>query len=160
MRPAPMADQAGQSRVAKQPTFITMIRMSTSPSSLAEPRLLISRSALLHNISVLRAAAAPGTKLCAMIKANAYGHDAYLVADALVNFTGPTGQEAPAVDALGVATIDEAAALPAAPANVPILIFQPVENAFVASQRPRIEYAIQNEWHLMLCSKSAADDVA
>ena len=134
--------------------------MSVMTTTLAEPRLLISRSALLHNVSVLRSATAPGVKVCAMIKANAYGHDAHLVCDALVNFTGPKGQEAPAVDALGVATIDEAAALPEVPANVPVMIFQPVENAFVASQRPRIEYAIQNDWQLMLCSKSAADDVA
>lgn len=127
------------------------------PTTLAEPRLLVSRTALLHNVSVLRAAA-PNAKVCAMIKANAYGHDAYLVADALVNFSGEKGQEAPAVDAVGVATIDEAAALPQLP--VPLLIFQPVENAFVASQRPRIEYAIKSDWHLMLCSKSAADDIA
>ena len=121
--------------------------------------MLISRSALLHNVSVLRAAA-PGKKVCAMIKANAYGHDAWLVADALINFSGPAGEEAPVVDAVGVATIDEAAALPVLPSQVPLLIFQPVENAFVATQRPRIEYAIRHGWHLMLCSKSAADDVA
>ena len=125
----------------------------------AEPRMLISRSALLHNVSVLRAAA-PGKKLCAMLKANAYGHDAWIVADALVNFSGPNGEEAPVVDALGVATIDEAAALPELPAKVPLLIFQPVENAFTPTQRPRVEHAIRNDWHLLLCSKSAADDVA
>jgi alanine racemase len=124
--------------------------------TLVEPRLLVSRAALLHNISVLRSAA-PGARVCAMVKANAYGHDAFLVCDALVNFSGE-GREAPVVDALGVATIDEAAALPVVP--VPVIIFQPVENAFVASQRPRIEYAIEHDWHLMLCSKSAADDVA
>ena len=121
--------------------------------------MLISRSALLHNVAVLRAAA-PGKKVCAMIKANAYGHDAWLVADALVNFSGPGGEEAPIVDAVGVATIDEAAALPELPSNVPLMIFQPVENAFVATQRPRIEHAIRHGWHLLLCSKSAADDVA
>lgn len=121
--------------------------------------MLISRSALLHNVSVLRAAA-PGRKVCAMIKANAYGHDAWIVADALVNFSGPNGEEAPVVDAVGVATIDEAAALPQMPARVPLLVFQPVENAFAPSQRPRIEHAVRNDWHLMLCSKSAADDVA
>src|SRR5688572_8176717 len=82
--------------------------------SAAEPRMLISRSALLHNVSVLRAAA-PGKKVCAMIKANAYGHDAWIVTDALVNFSGPNGEEAPIVDAVGVATIDEAAALPEMP---------------------------------------------
>jgi alanine racemase len=140
--------------VGRHPPLIYHVPM---PSSAAEPRLLISRSALLHNVTVLRAAA-PGAKVCAMIKANAYGHDAHLVADALVNFSGERGQEAPAVDAVGVATIDEAAALPQLP--VPLLIFQPVENAFVTSQRPRIEHAIQSDWHLMLCSKSAADDVA
>ena len=130
-------------------------------ASATEPRLLISRAALLHNIRVLREAASgpnQAPKICAMLKANAYGHDAALVADALVNFSGPTGQEAPAVDAIGVATIDEAAQLPQLP--VPTLIFQPIESAFSPAQRPRIEYAIRNDWHLMLCSKSAADDVA
>jgi alanine racemase len=127
-------------------------------SSSAEPRLLISRSALLHNVSVLRKAAGANVKVCAMIKANAYGHDAAMVADALCNFSGGSGQEAPAVDAIGVATIDEAAALPQL--AVPTLIFQPVENAFIGPNRPRIEYAIRHGWHLMLCSKSGADDVA
>jgi len=130
--------------------------MSFSTAS-TEPRLLISRSALLHNVAVLRKAAG-GAKVCAMIKANAYGHGAALVADALTNFSGPTGQEAPVVDAIGVATIDEAAELPQL--SVPTIVFQPVENAFSPSQRSRIEYAVRHDWHLMLCSKSAADDVA
>ena len=123
-----------------------------------QPRLLISRSALLHNVSVMRARLRPGVKVCAMIKADAYGHGAFIVADALTNFSGPKGEEPPIVDALGVATIDEAAALPQSP--VPILIFQPVENALISPQRERIEYAIENDLHLMLASKSAADDVA
>lgn len=122
------------------------------------PRLLVSRSALLHNVRVLRSRLRPGVKVCAMVKANGYGHDACLVADALTNFTGPAGQEAPAVDMLGVATIDEAAALPRA--VVPIMVMQPVECAFVGAQRERIELAVRNGWHLTLCSKSAADDVA
>src|SRR4051812_4991650 len=123
------------------------------------PRLLVSRSALLHNVRVLRSQLRPSVKVCAMIKANAYGHDAGLVADALTNFSGPSGQEAPAVDMLGVATIDEAAALPA-PLVVPVMIFQPVECAFVGAQRERIELAVRSGWQLTLCSKSAADDVA
>src|SRR5688572_7035615 len=148
-----LAGQYNRRRIAIK---LTAMALLCSP---AEPRMLISRSALLHNVSVLRAAA-PGKKLCAMLKANAYGHDAWIVADALVNFSGPSGEEAPVVDSLGVATIDEAAALPELPAKVPLLIFQPVENAFTATQRPRIEHAIRNDWHLLLCSKSAADDVA
>lgn len=129
--------------------------------SATEPRLLISRAALLHNVRVLREAASHGgvvPKVCAMIKANAYGHNAALVADALCNFSGPAGEEAPVVDAIGVATIDEAIELPQL--AVPTLIFQPVESAFSPAVRTRVEYAIRNDWQLTLCSKSAADDVA
>src|SRR5439155_19575560 len=111
-----------------------------------------------HNVAVMRERRRPGVKICAMIKADGYGHNAALVADALVNFSGPKGQEAPVVDAIGVATIDEAAALPQL--AVPTLVFQPVENALVAPQRERVEYAIRNDWQLTLASKSAADDVA
>ena len=57
-----------------------------------------------------------------------------------------------------MATIDEAEALPALP--VPTIVFQPVENALVAPQRERVEYALANDWQLVLASKSAADDVA
>lgn len=130
----------------------------SSVGTSSEPRLLISRAALLHNVKVLRAAAGGTAKICAMIKANAYGHDAAMIADALCNFSGPAGQEAPVVDAIGVATIDEAAALPEL--AVPTLIFQPVENALIGPNRGRIEYAIRQNWQLMLCSKSAADDIA
>src|SRR5215207_3724918 len=100
----------------------------------SEPRVLISREALLHNVGVFRRSLPAGTKLCAMIKADAYGHGAQLVADALCNFTGDDAGS-PAVDALAVATIDEAAALPVA--DVPTLIFQPVENGFLGGQRAK-----------------------
>ncbi len=123
----------------------------------SEPRLLISRAALLHNAGFFRRALPAGTKLCAMIKADAYGHGASIVADALMNFAGE-GAGAPAVDMLAVATIDEAAALPVV--DVPILVFQPVENAFLGGQRSRLELAIRSGWVLTLCGKSAADDVA
>src|SRR5688572_9769532 len=102
----------------------------------SDPRLLISRSALLHNVAVFRRSMPAGTKLCAMIKADAYGHGAALIADALCNFAGE-GAGAPSVDALAVATIDEAAALPAS--DVPMLIFQPVENAFLGGHRAKLE---------------------
>ena len=123
----------------------------------SDPRLLISRSALLHNVAVLRKALPPGTKLCAMIKADAYGHGAELVADTLCHFANAT-TGSPAVDALAVATIDEATLLPGG--EVPVLIFQPVENAFLGSQRAKLELAIRRGWILTLCGKSAADDVA
>jgi alanine racemase len=123
----------------------------------SDPRLLISRSALLHNVGVIRKALPAGTKLCAMIKADAYGHGAHVVADTLCHFAGVT-TGAPAVDALAVATIEEAALLPVN--DVPILVFQPVENAFLGGQRAKLELAIRSGWILTLCGKSAADDVA
>ncbi|HEV2295607.1 MAG TPA: alanine racemase [Tepidisphaeraceae bacterium] len=123
----------------------------------SDPRLLISRSALLQNVGVFRRSLPAGTKLCAMIKADAYGHGAAIVADALCHFGGAT-TGSPAVDALAVATIDEAAALPVT--AVPILVFQPVENAFLGGQRASLELAIRSGWTLTLCGKSAADDVA
>ena len=102
------------------------------------------------------AGAGAGVKICGVVKANAYGHDATIVADTLCNFTGAS-TEAPAVDALAVATIQEALALPSVP--VPIMIFQPVENALMEG-RKLVEEAIGRGWILTLTSKAAADDVA
>src|SRR5437660_12779448 len=85
--------------------------------SVGEPRVLVSRRALLHNARLVRRRLAPSTKLCAIIKADAYGHGAGLVADVLCHYSdAPPGAPAdPAADALAVASLDEAAALPAAP---------------------------------------------
>jgi alanine racemase len=129
--------------------------------SLGEPRLLISRSALLHNIAVLRHHLAPGVKLCAMIKADAYGHGAAIAADALANLAGAdaTGAGSPAADQLAVATIDEAAQLPA-DVTLPITVMRQVEHAFLGRQREAIELAIRRGWTLTLASPAAADDVA
>jgi alanine racemase len=124
---------------------------------LGESRLEVSRTALLHNISLLRRQIPTAAKLCAVVKANAYGHDASIVADTLCNFTG-AGAEAPAVDALAVATIPEALALPHV--DVPIMVFQPVENALIGEGRKLIEEALSRNLILTLTSKSAADDLA
>ena len=102
--------------------------------TLGEPRLLISRSALLHNAALIRRAVAPGTRLCAILKADAYGHGATIVADALCNYS-TDASEGPAVDAIAVANIDEAAALP--DVKVPIIVFRPIENAFLGRQRSK-----------------------
>ena len=127
--------------------------------TLGEPRVLISRAALLHNVAVLRQAITPGVKLCAIVKADAYGHGAALVADALCNFgNGSTGAEGPAVDALAVATFDEAEALP--DYGVPLMVLRPVENTFMGRQRLKLEAAIRSGSVLTLCSPAAADDVS
>ena len=109
--------------------------------TMSEPRLLISRSAIQHNARLLRRVAGPEVKLCAIVKADAYGHDARLVADALCNFAMEDASDAPAVDQLAVASIDEAADLPEV--SVPVMVLRPIENAFVGRQRAAIAYAIR-----------------
>src|SRR3954453_2675044 len=92
--------------------------MDTRHSAAAEPRVVVSRAALLHNAAVVRRQLPAGARLCAIIKADAYGHGAAAVADPLCNYSpdgtdGTDGTDAPAADALAVANLDEAAALPA-----------------------------------------------
>jgi alanine racemase len=125
--------------------------------TLGEPRLLISRSALLHNAALIRRTVPPGTRICAILKADAYGHGAHIVADALCNFSSDAS-DSPAVDAIAVANIDEAAALP--DVKVPVIIFRPLENAFLGRQRSKLDEAIRNGWVLTLCSAAGAEDLA
>ncbi len=124
---------------------------------LADPAVYISRAALLHNVAVVREALSENTKICAIVKADAYGHGSEIIVDALTNFSHE-GAEAPAVDALAVASIDEASALPAN--NLPVLVLRPIENAFLGHQRAAIEHAVKSGWVLTLCSPAAANDVA
>lgn len=126
--------------------------------ALGEPRVLVSRAALLHNAGLIRGAVGPDTKVCAIIKADAYGHGASIVADALCNFSQDGGSDRPAVDALAVASIEEADAL--GDVGVPVIVFRPVENTFMGRQRLKLEAAIRSGWVLTVCSPAAADDVA
>jgi alanine racemase len=73
----------------------------------------IDHSALRHNLAHLRAHTQPGTKICAVVKANAYGHGATEVARTLVD----AGAEH-----LAVITLDEALALREAGIRAPILL--------------------------------------
>ena len=77
----------------------------------------ISCAALRHNVEVLKAAAG-GTSLCAIVKANAYGHSAVLVAKAL------TGM---GLAFWGVTTIAEALELRKHGVRKPILLLRPLE---------------------------------
>lgn len=125
--------------------------------TLGEPRALISRSALLHNAALVRRAVPRGVRLCAILKADAYGHGAGIVADALCNYSA-SESNAPAVDALAVANVDEAGLLP--DVKLPILVFRPLENAFLGRQRGKLEEAVRNGWVLTLCSCAGAEDLA
>jgi alanine racemase len=126
-------------------------------STVGLPRALISRDSILHNLKIIRRALAPGTKVCAMIKADAYGHGARIVADTLTNFSFE-GQEGPAADALAVATLDEAWGL--GPVAVPVHVLRPVENVYIGRERQRLEMAAREGWILTVGSVEAASDLA
>ncbi|HSV16028.1 MAG TPA: alanine racemase [Tepidisphaeraceae bacterium] len=126
--------------------------------ALGEPAAHISRSALLHNAGVIRRAVGQDVKICAIVKANAYGHDAQLVIDTLANFSADGASDSPPVDAFAVADLDEAAELP--PVPQPLLVLRPVENVFLGRQRAKIELAIRQGWLLTVANAAAADDIA
>lgn len=79
-----------------------------------EAQLGISRQALHHNLRCVRAAA-PYARVLAMVKADAYGHGATLVAETLAESDG-----------FGVAFLEEALALRAAGVQQPISILEGV----------------------------------
>src|SRR5262249_28360820 len=112
-----------------------------------QSRLLISRQALLHNVRLIRRMLAPRTKICAMIKADGYGHGADIVADTLCNYAYDN-LPSPLVDMLGAACLEEAANL--AETSLPILVFRAVENVYVGPARDAIEHAIRNRWILTI----------
>ncbi len=122
-----------------------------------EPRVIINRDALLHNARLIRQAVGPRVSICAVIKADAYGHGIQPIADTLCNYVLDE-MATPPVNSLAVATLDEAMAIPEP--TMPILVLRPVENAFVGRQRWQIERAINEGWILTVCSGAGIDDVA
>lgn len=90
----------------------------------------LNLDALRHNLGVARAAA-PASRVMAVVKANAYGHGAVAVARALE----------PLSDALAVASIDEALVLREAGITASILL---LEGAFAADELPLC--AIHDFW--------------
>ena len=79
-----------------------------------EARLGISRQALHHNLQLVRSAA-PYSRVLTMVKADAYGHGARLVAETLAE-----------TDGFGVAYLDEALALRAAGIQQPMTLLEGV----------------------------------
>ncbi|MGH8494616.1 MAG: alanine racemase [Gammaproteobacteria bacterium] len=80
-------------------------------------RAVIDTSALRHNLARVRAAA-PHSKVMAVVKANAYGHGIVPAAHALVD-----------ADALAVARLEEGLRVRAAGIDIPIVLLEGVFNA-------------------------------
>ncbi|NLV98347.1 MAG: alanine racemase [Clostridiaceae bacterium] len=83
----------------------------------------ISRSALLNNVAVIRSHLAPETRMAAVVKADAYGHRAGLVAPILENEAG--------VNFFAVATLEEAIELRELGIRGDILILASVDPRYV-----------------------------
>lgn len=86
--------------------------MAASPTTF----VAVDLAAIRHNATAVTARLSPGSRLCAVVKANAYGHGTVPVARACV--------EAGAAW-LAVSTVDEGVALRQAGLSVPVLVFMP-----------------------------------
>ena len=129
--------------------------VSRRPADLrGRPRLAVSGDALRHNLAALRAAAGPGVKVAAVVKADGYGHGAAGVADALFD---PASSVAPP-DFLAVATLAEALELPCH--DVPVMAMRPAECCYLGDNRREIEQAVRRGVWLSVVSVEAAGDVA
>ena len=121
------------------------------------PRLLIDARSLASNLRVVRRhLAAPTVQVIAVVKADAYGHDAKLICQLLdlIEEDDPFNK----VDGYAVATAEEAVSL--GDVHKPIMLLRPIENVFLGRERDALEYAIRRGWTLTLASPAAADDVA
>lgn len=95
-----------------------------------EARLCINRQALHHNLRLVRRAA-PYARVLAMVKADAYGHGATLVAQTLSE-----------ADGFGVAYLEEAQALRAAGVVQPITVLEGVFSAAEMAEAVRLHCAL------------------
>lgn len=85
----------------------------TTPSAGRQTFAAVDAAALHQNLAAVRAGLPPSVALLAVVKANAYGHGAALVAPIF---------EAAGADYLGVATVEEGVELRAAGVRAPILV--------------------------------------
>ncbi|MCC5854665.1 MAG: alanine racemase [Idiomarina sp.] len=108
----------------------------------------IDLDALSHNLTCIRTQA-PGKRVLAVLKANAYGHGLTRIAQALTD-----------IDAIGVARIDEALELRKAGVTRPIVL---LEGFFESTQLPmlvagNIQPVLHHEWQLEALMKAELSD--
>jgi alanine racemase len=108
----------------------------------------ISAAALISNVAQLRTRIAPQTRICAVVKANGYGHGVTEVFSVLANI----------VDAFAVARPEEALHLRQAGCRHPILVFFPISACLDGHGSSILEELIAADVTLTLvsCSEIAA----
>ncbi|KPE50552.1 bifunctional UDP-N-acetylmuramoyl-tripeptide:D-alanyl-D-alanine ligase/alanine racemase [Chryseobacterium indologenes] len=94
--------------------------------------LEINLNALLHNINYHKSLLKPGTKMMAMVKANAYGLGSYEISEFLQHHH---------IDYLGVAFADEGVELRKKGITTPIIVMNPEQHSYGAI----IEYNLEPE---------------
>ena len=113
----------------------------------APARAYVSPAHLRHNVSTFRrATASSAVRICATVKADAYGHDVGIVAAALAD----------QVDFFAVYTLSEAERLQRFAPAQPILVFQPISPA---TPRDAVSWAAANRIHCTICSPTSLDYV-
>lgn len=101
--------------------------------------------ALLHNVRALKGLCRSGTKFCAVVKANAYGHGLAEVVNILRRAD---------VDFFAVASIYEAIHIAAIVREIPILILEPI---YPAQAPDQVVAAARNGFHGVVATVEAVD---
>src|SRR5688572_30093569 len=103
-------------------------------------RAVVDTAALRHNLGTIRALA-PGSKVMAVVKANAYGHGVIGAALALAE-----------ADSFAVARLDEGIALRGAGVRAPIVLLEGVFDAeqLAEAARQRLELVVHDASQLRL----------
>lgn len=94
--------------------------------------LEVNLNAILHNINYHKSLLKPGTKMMAMVKANAYGLGSYEVSEFLQHHH---------IDYLGVAYVDEGVELRKKGITTPIIVMNPEQHSY----QTIIEYNLEPE---------------
>ena len=111
-------------------------------------RVVIDKEALKHNFLRVRELA-PGSKIMAIIKADAYGHGLVRVANTLRD-----------ADAFGVAFLEEAEELRAASIANPIVLLEGPHKAvdLTSIVQLKLEIVIHNEYQLDILEQAILDE--
>ena len=111
-------------------------------------RAAVDLDAVAHNVAVLRAEVAPSL-LCAVVKADGYGHGAIAVSEAAI---------AAGADWLGVALVEEGAVLRKAGIQAPILLLsQPRSKDLAAVVRYDLRVCVHSTASAELLARAAAE---
>ncbi len=111
-------------------------------------RVAVDLDAVAHNVAVLRAEVAPSL-LCAVVKADGYGHGAIAVSEAAI---------AAGADWLGVALVEEGAVLRKAGIQAPILLLsQPRSKDLAAVVRYDLRVCVHSTISAELLAAAAAE---